>query len=104
MNLAQIEVQLAREGLAAYDMEGAAYAPFEGSSIRLGDEGEFDIFDQMEGGEDLTHLIEGLSYEDSLKLLDRLGIDYSMYLACAEFDTAVTEEVPSNSYKSLFKR
>lgn len=103
MNLAQIETQLAREGLAAYDMEGAAYAPFEGSSIRFGDEGEFDLFEQMEGGEDFTHLIEGLSYEDSLKVLDRLGIDYE-HLIREPAPEPEIEEAFTNSFKSLFNR
>jgi hypothetical protein len=104
MNAAQIEVLLAREGLSGHDMEAANYAPNEGSCVRMGDEGEYDIFDQMQGGDDLSHLIEGLPFEAALAVLDRLGIDYEHLLNLEEVPAHPDEPAPVSSFAGLFKR
>lgn len=102
---AAVEMQLAREGLAAHDMEIASYAAHESSSVHMDDEGEYDLFDQMAGEGDLSHLIEGLTFEQSLLVLDRLGIEYAHLLDQPEPEVEeVAETVASHSFKSLFNR
>lgn len=102
---AAVEMQLAREGLAAHDMEIASYAAHETSSVRMGDEGEYDLFDQMAGEGDLSHLIEGLTFEQSLLVLDRLGIEYEHLLDLPEPEVEeVAAPTAVRSFKSLFNR
>jgi hypothetical protein len=46
MNAHEIEATLAREGLAPYNMEQRSMT--EGQSVRMGEDGEYDIADYLE--------------------------------------------------------
>lgn len=58
LTLREIEAILAREGLSAHSMEEAVYDSVTSTDIRVGESGEFSVFDSHSEGDSLDEIVD----------------------------------------------
>lgn len=90
MSIHEIETQLISEGLAPYSMTSRSMR--EGESARMGESGEYDIADYMEGDNspEAQALIEELEAMGHDFLADEYGLEEAEDEAPVEDDEPIT--------------